>query len=256
MIEKEAFEKLIADKPTEIMAKGVLLFNGTSQAAIAYRSEPTSSRLRDLRASETALEEFIESVTKGSLANDRTFPSIPSVVEYLREQGWKISTRTGYNHRDKQILLPRKDGKYYQTDVDNYARSGLLQRLDGTKEESTDADLERKKRADADTAEYVARINKIKAEAIEGKYIERFDYERALSQRAALFKSDIEAFIRGTAEEMVSLVAGDPDKTPDLIEHMLDQFEKCLGRYAEDREFVVPSFSPDDSGHHKDFDED
>lgn len=249
---KETFETLISDKPLEVKQKAELLWNGMTQGANAYKNEPTAARLKDWRSAEAALEEFIASIGGGSSQTETTFPSIPAVVEYLHAQGWKISTRTGYNHNKKGLIRPRKDGKYYLSDVNNYAQSGALQRLDGARAESFDLDTERKKRADADNAEAIARINKKKAEAIEGRYIERYEFERALAQRAALFKSDIEAFIRGTSEERVGLVGGDAGKVPDLIEYDLDQFERCLGRYSETiwdedsesyqgREFSVPA---------------
>jgi len=240
-MDKDSFERLIADKPLDVKQKAVLLWNGMTQGANAYKQESTSARLRDWRSAEAALEEFVSSIGGGYSQTEKTFPSIPAVVEYLRSQGWKISTRTGYNHRGKGLVRPRKDGKYYLSDVNNYAQSGALQRLDGARNESFDLDTERKKRADADNAEAVARINKKKADAIEGRYIERYEFERALAQRASLFKSDIEAFIRGKAEEMLAAAGGDPGKVPDFIEDMLDRFERCLGRYAEAREFSLPS---------------
>jgi len=239
-MDKESFEKLITDKPLDVKQKAVLLWNGMTQGANAYKQDPTSARLKDWRSAETALEEFTSIIGGGSSQTEKALTSIPAVVKYLRSQGWKISTRTGYNHKEGGLIRPRKDGKYYLSDVNNYAQSGALQRLDGVRGESLDLDTDRKKRADADNAEAIARINKKKAEAIEGRYIERYEFERALAQRSALFKSDIEAFIRGTSEEMVALVGGDPGKVPDLIEHTLDQFERCLGRYAEDREFSIP----------------
>lgn len=240
-MEKQELEKLIADKPPDVKSKAVLLWNGMTQCIGAYQKEPTHARRKDWQSSETALAEFVATIGGGSGVAERTFSSIPAVVDYLHGQGWKISTRTGYNHNKKGLIRPRKDGKYYLSDVNNYAQSGSLQRLDGARIESFDLDTERKKRADADNAEAVARINTKKAEAIEGRYIERYEFERALAQRTAMFKSDIESFIRGTSEERVSLVAGDPGKVPDLIDHDLDQFERCLGRYAEDREFKVPT---------------
>ena len=38
---------------------------------------------------------------------------------------------------------------------------------------------------------------------------------------------------------MVSLVAGDETKIPDLIDYMMDQSEVWLGRYAKTLEFKV-----------------
>lgn len=261
-MDSASFEKLIRDQPPDIKAKGILLFNGVLKGKTAYQAEPIVAKLKDWRASESALDEFIASLNVG-LTNEKTFTGIPAVVEYLHSQGWKISLRTGYNHRDKRILLPRKDGKYYQSDIDRYAQTGVLPRLDGIKQEIIDSEIERKKRADADISEYEARIKRIKAEAIEGKYVERQFFEDALAKRAAVFKSDIENFIRVQAEKIIKLVEGNPIKTPELIEHYLDVAADWLNRYASDKEIkaMVPAVTsavpldiavddPDDENEH------
>ena len=165
-MDKASFEKLIADQPQEVKAKGVTLFNGVLVGMTTYGKEKTALSLKNWQASEAALAEFINSLNAKPV-NEKTFNSISAVVNYLKVQGWKISLRTGYNHRDQKKILPRSDGKYYQSDVDRYANSGEIQRLDGIKPEVSDNDLERKKKAEADSAEYDARIKRIRAEAIE-----------------------------------------------------------------------------------------
>jgi hypothetical protein len=166
-MDKDSFEKLIQDQPPDVKANGSLLFNGVLQGKLAYQTEPIASKLKDWKASEDALNEFINSITSTPI-NEKTFNGIPAVVEYLHSQGWKISMQTGYNHRDKKLLSVRKDGKYYQSDVDRYASSGALQRLDGIKQEVSDADSDRKRKAEADSAEFDARMKRVRAEAIEG----------------------------------------------------------------------------------------
>lgn len=240
MISKEAFEKLISDKAPEIKAKAVVLFNGMVQGANAYQKDSTAANLRNWRAAEKELDEFLASIGEGA-TTERTFRSITAVVKYLYDQGYKISDRTGYNHKHKGLIRPRADGKYYLSDVMAYAGAGHIQKLDGTRPEDSDPDLERKRRAEAETAEYLARIHKVKAEALENRYIERFAFDKAISQRAALFKNDLETLARSKAPDMVSLVHGDTGHIPDLIEYLLSLFEQCLGRYAENREFIVPA---------------
>ena len=235
-MDKESFEKIIKDQPPEIKAKGVYLYNGVTTTANAYKEKPTSATLRDWQESEAALKKYIESITEPQNSHEQTFPSIPAVVDYLHAQGWKISTRTGYNHRDKKILMPRKDGKYYLSDIENYVRTGILSRLDGTKQESADHDLERKKKADADAAEYDARIKKIKAEAIEGKYVFREDMEEELAVQTSAFRNAIHTFIHAQAEDIVSFLSADVSRIPDLIEFLMARSDAHFFRYAEDWE--------------------
>lgn len=233
MISKEALEKALENKPAEVRGKAVLLYNGMAQCAKAYQEEPTATNLRNWKAAETELDSYLAQISP----KEPTFPNVSAVVQYLQDEGWKISLRTGYNHQDQGLLRPRSDGKYYKADVDAYA-SSLLARIDGS--DPSDTDLERKRKADADTAEIITRIKRIQVEALEGKYIERDAFERALAQRAALFKNDLEALARGKAPEIIAKVAGDSDRAPDLIEYLLAEFELCLGRYAANVEFSVP----------------
>lgn len=236
-MDKNSFELLIAEQPQEIKAKGITLYNGVLAGMSAYNNEKTASNLRNWQASEAAFNEFVNAITS-TPTNEKTFKGVPAVVEYLHSQGWKMSLRTGYNHRDKKILLPRKDGKFYQSDVDRYAASGALQRLDGIKQEISDADIDRKRKAEADTAEFIARINKVKADAVENKYIDREIFEDELSAQALQFKNSIQTFIHALAEEIVNYVGGDASRIPDLIEFMLTRADEHFVKSAEQIELT------------------
>lgn len=237
-MDKPSFEQLIAGQPQDVKAKGVLLFNGRLQCMKALKDDYTEARMKNFKAAEAAFDDFVASIS--SQTNEKTFNGIPAVVEYLHAQGWKMSLRTGYNHRDKKLLLPRKDGKYYQGDVDRYALSGILQRLDGIKQEITDKDIERKKKAEADSSEYDARIKRIKAEAIEGKYVDRERFEDELSAQALAFRNSIQTYIHSQAEEIVSFVGGDVSRIPDLIEFMLSRADEHFVKCAEQMELTAP----------------
>ena len=243
-MDKTVFETLIQDQPPDVKAKGVLLFNGVLQCMASLKNDYTRARQDNFSAAEKALNEFINSISSTPV-NEKTFTGIPAVVEYLHNQGWKMSLRTGYNHRDKKLLSVRKDGKYYQSDVDRYAQSGVLARIDGTKQEVSDKELDRKKRAEADISEYDARIKRIRAEAIEGKYIDREILEEELAAQALAFRNSIQTYIHAAVEEIVSFIGGDISKIPDLIEFMLaradDHFLKC----AEELERTGPPIDID-----------
>ena len=243
-MDKASLEILIQDQPPDVQAKGVLLFNGVLQGKSAYQTEPVVSKLKDWKASEDALNEFINSISSTPI-NEKTFSGIPAVVEYLHGQGWKISMQTGYNHRGKKLLSVRKDGKYYQSDVDRYASGGALQRLDGIKQEVSDADSDRKRKAEADSAEFDARIKRIRAEAIEGKYIDREIFEEELAAQALAFRNSIQTYIHAAVEEIVSFIGGDVSKIPDLIEFMLERADDHFLKCAEEMERTSPPIDID-----------
>ncbi len=170
---------------------------------------------------------------------EKTLPNILAVVKYLKEAGYRLEKSAAYKHRDEGKLRPRKDGKYYEADILKYAAL-FLRRLDGSRDDDTarfalsKAQAEMKKVV-AQTA-YVA----FKTKILEGKYVEKGEFEHALALRASMLKSDIEAFIRGHAPKIVALVGGKAGKTPDLVDYMLEAAAKWMSRYAEDKEFAVP----------------
>lgn len=62
-----------------------------------------------------------------------------------------------------------------------------------------------------------------------------------------LLKADGENFFRAQAQEMVSIVDGDPELIPDLVEFCLKRWEGFLGRYSEKRDFEVSALSTDEA---------
>jgi len=163
----------------------------------------------------------------------KTFGNVLLVLEYLKKEGWKIAKSSIYSHVKEGKLRPRSDGKYHQQDILKYARS-WLKRLDGSTEESSITELSRKQKADADVAEYDARIKRIKAEAIEGKYVLREYMTEELAVQASAFRNALQTFIHSQAEEIVSFISGDVSRIPDLIEFLMVRSDEHFFRYAED----------------------
>jgi len=170
---------------------------------------------------------------------EKTLPNILAVVKYLKEAGYRLEKSAAYKHRDEGKLRPRKDGKYYEADILKYAAL-FLRRLDGSRDDDDSRFALSKAQAEMDKTRAQTAYVEFKTKILEGKYIERGEFEHALARRAAMFKSDIEAFIRGQAPKIVALVGGKAGKTPDLVDNMLEAAAKWLSRYAEDKEFAVP----------------
>lgn len=169
--------------------------------------------------------------------------NILSVVDYLKGlDRYKIAQPTVYRHRDQGKIRPQPDGSFLLRDVDRYA-STFLKLKDGTGGLTArpPAVADDKAAAEARKVSAQAEHWEIKTKILKGEYIERSAFEAALARRAAVFKSDIENFIRSNSAEMIKLVAGDDLKAPDLIEFWLEASERFLGRYSDDARHELPA---------------
>jgi Asp-tRNA(Asn)/Glu-tRNA(Gln) amidotransferase A subunit family amidase len=174
--------------------------------------------------------------------NIESIQNLLKVVEYLKTAGWKVSKSVVYRHRSEGKIGPQSDGRYLPADVERYARDWLKQ-VDGSGGRSKVEPVEQREKKQAEARKLAAQADhwELKTKIMSGEYVERESYERNLAQRAAVFKRDIENFIRNYAGEMIALVAGDATRAPDVIEFWLDESERWLARYAEEAEFELPA---------------
>jgi hypothetical protein len=177
-------------------------------------------------------------------AVDESFSNVADVHKYLKAHGWKISKTQLYQHVDEKKIKRGDNGKFEISSIDKYALK-YLRRLDGSKPSKDLAKIqERRYSAELRAAEAGADMKETKVRLLKGEYVEKGEFERALAQRAAIFKNDLESFCRSQAPAIISLVGGALDKTPDLIEFMLDKTAEWLNRYADERDFTVPAPTP------------
>jgi len=171
-----------------------------------------------------------------------SLPNLLAVVKYLRERGWKISKSPAYRHKEDGKIRPQTDGAFLISDVEKYAKH-FLKRNDGSTggpSRKAVAAQSEKQAAEIKKAAAQARHWEIKTRIMEGQYVDRSEFERALASRAMLYRQDEENDIRSGAIEIIQLVDGDPEMVPDLIEFMLKRMEKRLGRYSKPgREFLI-----------------
>ncbi len=170
---------------------------------------------------------------------EKTFRNLQAVAVYLRGQGWKVSKSTVYDHHRAKKIKAREDGLFYLVDVETYARDYLKQK-NAPQTKTSDAIQRRRNEAEARKMEAQAKHWEIKTQVAAGAFVERDAFERALGERALIFKNDLIAFAYTRAPEICRLVHGDSNLIPELTEYLLEQFAIFLNRYAEDREFTVP----------------
>jgi hypothetical protein len=166
-----------------------------------------------------------------------------TVLKYLKAAGWDISKSALYRHRDAGLLTPIKGKEFAVRDVEQYANNHL-KKVGETHEDdplppvtkiTPDRISLAKRVAEAKKLAAQARIAEARANVDEGGYVKTSLFERSLAQRAAIFKSDVESFIRSHASEMCHIVEGDDLKIPDLIDFWLEKSAVWIGRYTDAR---------------------
>jgi hypothetical protein len=243
----------IADEPDQVKLK--VLYNAVIKGVNEYNKNSVQVKLKNWKSAEKELDLYIDKLWAKYIDKERTFSNLLAVVEYLKENNWKIGKSRAYEHQKEGKIQPQANGTFRLSDVEKYAATHL-KRADG---KSVSGELKNiqveKAQAERDKVKEQVENLRWKNKIAAGLYVPRDFFERELAQRAIVFKSDLEAFCRSKAQEIVSLVGGDKERIPDLIDFMLREVAAWLNRYAADREFTVPAptiesvlTDPDDDG--------
>jgi len=226
-----------ADPQDKIKIK--VLHNAVIKGIKAYQDDPTAAKLKAWKAAEAALNEYMKSMEPDSA--DRSLPNALSVVDYLSKNGWKIKKSTAYKHIQEKKLRPNRDGRYTITEIERYA-AAYLKRKDGIDQELTPLDTiqQEKLRAETDKMKAQAEHWQIRAKAAKGQYVDKGYFDQELARRAAIFRADLEGFVRSKSSDITALVQGDPLLIPRLIDYMQSEVETVLARYSEDLPIEVP----------------
>ena len=229
----------VADEADQVKLK--VLYNAVIKGVNEYNKNSAQTKLKNWKSAEKELELYIDKLWAKYIDNERTFPNLLAVIDYLKENNWKIGKSRVYEHQKENKIAPQANGTYRLSDVDKYA-SRYLKKGDGS---SVSGDLkkyaEEKAQAELDKTKEQLEHLRWKNKVLSGQYVPREAFERELAKRLAIFKSDIENSIRAGAEKVIAIVSGDPAKAPALIEYQLDEAADWLDRYAADREFKVPT---------------
>lgn len=168
----------------------------------------------------------------------KTFKNVKAVFEYLQQQGYQTAQATLYRHAKAGKLVSNDDGTFNESAVTGYASTFLT--LDSEADE--DGDLQRQK-AEADTrrAKALAQVAEAKARELDGAFVLRTEFDRALALRALLFKTDLTNLIYDLVPEFCAILGGDAEAIPEAIQVGLGRLSTALARYAEPgRVFEVP----------------
>ena len=235
----EKFEGVASDIEMSSLST---LYSAVMENLTAYKDSPTSANLKNWEKATEALERYTGVLTARYFPSDRTFKNIPEMLAHLRSEGFKIAQSTAYKHAKEGLLkTTAANGEFTLSEVERYARENLVRKTAAKQKEMPDVERIREKKllADAQKAEAQADHWDIKTKIQRGLLIEKERFDRELAARAAFLKSDLENFFLSNADQMVAIVAGNPEKAPDLAAWLVKHFQAHVGRYAEDREWTV-----------------
>lgn len=203
------------------------LTSSRDKALEVATASPTASNRKALRLAQKALDEH---QSQPAHPGEESFSGISDVIEYLYQQGWKISRSSAYDHWKKEgKLRARADGRFDLAAVLAYARDHL-QRNDGSPgganlaEDKQRAEIARI-RADTETRE-------LKLRQLTRELIPRSQVEVELADRATSLRGYLDAVARSGAARVIKLVGGDPQKAPELIAWWIGMNRKAIDNYS------------------------
>ena len=252
-MDKETFEKLIAARPQDVRAKGVLLFNGAAQCAQAYHTTPTTSVLKDWEAAEAALAKFVSAMAPPPDDGPReSFSSLAEVLDYLVAEGWKCTRASLYRHQKMGKIIPADSGAYRRKDVDKYARTFLKQVSTGKRVAEKMDELQREKveleiRTQKEELKRKERVNARE----EGALVPREQMDIELAGRAGILDAGLKHMVQSHAAEWIRLVAGDTRKVGELINAISRDIDEHINNYASAAEYqfvIEPEEEGEDPG--------
>jgi len=178
--------------------------------------------------------------TESGATTDTRFPTILAVLDYLDQEGWKISQAGIYKHRKEGKLQPDQDGQYSKSAADAYAKTWLKNKITGKKVRDRLDDLQRDKlEKELEKLEIDNTRSRLKRDIEQGKYIPRDEMYLEMAGRAGVLDSGLEYWIRTSAAEWVRLVEGDLQTVGALIDAMIRGKDALINQYASIRDFQV-----------------
>lgn len=237
-MKKEDLEKLIENKPPEIKAKAILLFNGVASGMKNYQTDSSTGNLKNWQAAEEALGAYIAEISRGTTGE--TLPNTAAVLDHLKEAGWKVTKTSLYRHQSQGKLLPSQDGSYTKNAVERYAKTFLKQTATGKRVAENTDELQRKKlEKELEHLSQKIMREKFSFEREQGLYIPRDQMEIELATRAGILVAGLKHWVQSNAADWIAASGGDTKRTGELINLMSKDVDEHINHYASSREYEV-----------------
>lgn len=206
------------------------LVKGWQGAISKFNEKPNRANKKAAQELELDLEERLAALGESAA---RQWPdvleNVNQVHEYLVDQGYKVRSRqTIYNHVKKYALIKRQDGRFDRGVVDSYARAVRLERdqaltpaqaarpaiatpRDGSPEVRALMEVKR------DREEELLIKARLENKEKLGALVDILIVDREQQELCQAVRMHLSPMIRTTAEQVLSLLGGDPDVARQMI---------------------------------------
>lgn len=175
-----------------------------------------------------------------NIQNSDSFSTLPEVLDYLVDSGWKATKATLYRHKDEGKIIPRNEGAYILKDVEKYARTFLKQKSTGKRISERIDDLQRRKlERELELADLEYKRKLFAYEKEQEKYLPRDQMELELAARAGILEAGLKHWVQSRVGDWISTVNGDGKRSGELINIMLRDLDQHLNNYAATKEYQV-----------------
>ena len=164
------------------------------------------------------------------------FPSLRKAAEALYNAGYEVSRSKMSRDKKNGLIDFNDDGSVDQKEVEKYAR--LLKKREPALEDNHEKA--------AVKSEWEIKTMKVKHDKLvfefekeKGKYIEKAMFEAELAARAAILETGLKHYFSAKIQELVALVGGKPEKSPEFMQRLNTVVDEELSRYATTRNFHV-----------------
>lgn len=219
-----------------------LLLKAREDAKRRVKDDPSAPNLAALNRANQMLRDAMSN--QGS---SRVFADVKSVLNYLREQGRKISQAQIYKDLKRGHLRRQPDASFKQRDVDLYASTlKLVAMPEAVADEA--CDLAREK-----VQEEVLKLREQRKSIVfarekeSGKYILREDVALELASRASALGLGLRSIFRLNVADYIRMVGGDVNKADELAAEFERNLDEALNTYSRPMDFRV-EYVPDESG--------
>ena len=187
-----------------IEVEGKILQRAKVKALGLVQQSPTAENLKSYQAAEKALAEFERRQLEAEKPEEMVFATVAEAYRYAIANGYAATRKTMDNHIKAGRLIASRTGTIRRLDLERYLNLELgVAGDDGN-------DLQQEKiRAEVKKIKAQAEHWRTRSRREKGELIEVVEVERALAERAAFLRADLENFFRSQAAAIIDRVSGD-----------------------------------------------
>jgi len=168
------------------------------------------------------------------------FKQATEVHQYAIKQGYDMgSSKMNSTLATKLKGISKKDGYWFQEDIDNLLRFGKFKQFSGAMPADVAVLDRRIKEADAREKEGKADKVERENEKAAGQLIDRSKINRELVARMIQLRKDEKTDNKVKASIIISLVGGDIEKEKELQKYLNDATDRRMNTYAKPFKFTV-----------------